>query len=56
MTEEKLNLIKNAQWSNDKKRKKNPYLVTTSYGKVISFIIIIGYLITIIFKRRILHL
>lgn len=56
MTEEKLNLIKKAQWSNDKKRKKNPYLVTTSYGKVISFIIIIGYLITIIFKRRILHL
>ena len=56
MTEEKLNLIKKAQWSNDKKRKKNKYLVTTSYGKVISFIIIIGYLITIIFKRRILHL
>ncbi len=56
MTEEKLNLIKKAQWSTEKKRKKNPYLVTTSYGKVISFIIIIGYLLTIIFKRRILHL
>ncbi len=56
MTEEKLNLIKKAQWSNDKKRKKKPYLVTTSYGKVISFIIIIGYLVTIIFKRKILHL
>ena len=56
MTEEKIKHIKKAQWSNDKKRKKNPYLVTTSYGKVISFIIIIGYLITIIFKRRILHL
>ena len=55
MTAEKLDLIKKAQWSNDKKRKKNPYLITTSYGKVVSFIIIIVYLIIIIFKRRILQ-
>ncbi len=56
MTEKKLDLIKKAQWSTDKKRKKNPYLVSTSYGKIISFTIIIAYLITIIFKRRILQL
>ena len=56
MTEKKLSLIKKAQWDNNKKRKKKPYLVITSYGKVISFIIIIGYLMTIIFKRKILYL
>lgn len=56
MTEEKLNLIKNAQWNNEKKKKNKPYVVTTSYGKLISFSIIVIYLIIIIFKRKILKL
>ena len=56
MTEEKLNLIKNSQWDNEKKKKNKPYIVTTSYGKFISFLIIVIYLIIIIFKRKILKL
>lgn len=56
MTQKKLRLIKKAQWDDQKKKKKGPYLVTTSYGKFISLMIVIGYLITIIFKRRILKL
>jgi len=56
MTQKKLDLIKKAQWNEQKKRDKDPYLVTTSYGKFISFIIITSYLITILFKKKILKL
>ena len=56
MTQEKLDLIKKAQWNDQKKRDKDPYLVTTSYGKFVSFVIITSYLITILFKRKILKL
>ena len=56
MTEEKLNLIRNAQWNNEKKKTKKPYVITTSYGKFISFLIIVIYLVIIIFKRKILKL
>ena len=56
MTQIKLDLIKKAQWNDQKKRDKDPYLVTTSYGKFVSFIIITSYLITILFKKKILRL
>ena len=56
MTQKKLDLIKKAQWNDQKKRDKYPYLVTTSYGKFVSFVIITGYLITIFFKKKILKL
>jgi len=56
MTEKKLDLIKKAQWNDQKKRDKNPYLVTTSYGKFVSFVIITSYLIIILFKKKILKL
>ena len=56
MTQEKLDLIKKAQWNDQKKRDKDPYLVTTSYGKFVSFVIITSYLITIFFKKKILKL
>ena len=56
MTQKKLDLIKKAQWNDQKKRDKNPYLVTTSYGKFVSFVIITSYLITILFKKKILKL
>ena len=56
MTQKKLDLIKKAQWNEQKKRDKNPYLVTTSYGKFVSFVIITSYLITILFKKKILKL
>ena len=56
MTQKKLDLIKKAQWNDQKKRDKNPYIVTTSYGKFVSFVIITSYLITILFKKKILKL
>ena len=56
MTQKKLDLIKKAQWNDQKKRDKNPYIVTTSYGKFVSFFIITSYLITILFKKKILKL
>ncbi len=56
MTQKKLDLIKKAQWNDQKKRDKGPYLVTTSYGKFVSFAIITSYLIAIIFKKKILKL
>ncbi len=56
MTQKKLDLIKKAQWNDQKKKEKGPYLVTTSYGKFVSFIIITSYLITILFKKKILRL
>ena len=56
MTQKKLDLIKKAQWNDQKKRDKDPYLVTTSYGKFVSFVIITSYLITILFKKKILRL
>ena len=56
MTKKKLDLIKKAQWNDQKKKDKGPYLVTTSYGKFVSFIIITSYLITILFKKKILRL
>jgi len=56
MTQKKLDLIKKAQWSDQKKRDRDPYLVTTSYGKLVSLVIITGYLIIILFKKKILKL
>ena len=56
MTQKKLDLIKKAQWNDQKKRDKDPYLVTTSYGKFVSFVIITSYIITILFKKKILKL
>ena len=56
MTLKKFNLIKNAQWSTQMKREKNPYLISTSYGRITSFMIISLYLIIIIFKKRVLKL
>ncbi len=54
MTQKKLDLIKKAQWNDQKKRDKDPYLVTTSYGRFVSFVIITSYLITILFKKKLL--
>ena len=56
MTLKKFNLIKKAQWSTKVKRKRNPYLISTSYGKLFSFVIISFYLIMIIFKKKVLKL
>ena len=52
MTEEKFNLIRKSQWTQEMKLKQNPYSITTSYGKIITFLIVIWYLILILFKRN----
>ena len=52
MTERKFNLIKKNQWTQGMKLKEKPYVITTSHGKTITFIIVIWYLILITFKRN----
>jgi dephospho-CoA kinase len=52
MTEKKFNLINNSQWTFEKKEKKKPYIIITSYGKLITFIIVIFYLLKIKFKGK----
>ena len=52
MTEEKFNLINNSQWSFERKKNKKPFLISTSYGKLYSFINVLFYLLVIIFKEH----
>ena len=52
MTEEKFELIKNSQWSFEKKAKEKPYIINTSYGKLITFIIVIFYLFKIKYRGK----
>ena len=52
MTEEKFNLINNSQWSFERKKNKKPFLISTSYGKLYSFINVLFYLLVIIFKEQ----
>jgi len=51
MTHEKFDLIKKNQLSNEQRKKfnSNIFVVSTDYGKVISFIIILGYLFKVLF-------
>ena len=52
MTEKKFELINNSQWSFEKKEKEKPYIINTSYGKLITFIIVIFYLFKIKIRRK----
>ena len=52
MTEKKFELINNSQWSFEKKEKEKPYIINTSFGKLITFIIVIFYLIKIKFRGK----
>ena len=52
MTEKKFELINDSQWSFEKKEKKNPYIINTSFGKSITFIIVIFYLLKIKFRGK----
>ncbi len=49
MTEEKFELINNAQWNFEKKMKGNPFIINTSFGKIITFIFVMFYLVKIKF-------
>ena len=52
MTEEKFELINNSQWNFEKKEKEKPFIINTSFGKLITFIIVIFYLIKIKFRGK----
>ena len=53
MTKEKFDLINNAQWSYEKKKRMRPFVINTSFGKLISFIQVLVYLVIIITNRKI---
>ena len=52
MTEKNLNLINNSQWSFEKKKKEKPFIINTSFGKTITFILVLFYLLKIKFKGK----
>ena len=56
MNDEKFLLIKNNQWSDKRKRSKNPYIISTSYGKILTFILTLIFLLNIIFKEKVLKI
>ena len=47
MTEKKFQLINKSQWPFEKKIKENPFIISTSFGKTITFIIVMFYLLRI---------
>ena len=52
MTEKKFELINDSQWSFEKKEKERPFIINTSFGKLITFIIVIFYLFKIKFRGK----
>ena len=56
MTEEKLLLIKKNQWSDKRKCSENPYVINTSYGKPLTFILIMVALFNIIYKEKVINI
>ena len=52
MTEEKFELINKAQWSFERKMKKEPFIINTSFGKTITFILVLFYLLKIKFRVK----
>ena len=47
MTESKFNLINKSQWTFEKKIKEKPFVINTSFGKIITFFIVLIYLLKI---------
>ncbi len=52
MTEEKFELIKKSQWPVERKIKKKPFVISTSFGKAFTFLLVLFYLFTIKIKGR----
>tara|TARA_B100000963_G_C22401059_1_gene568875 strand:- start:65 stop:667 length:603 start_codon:yes stop_codon:yes gene_type:complete len=52
MTEKKFELINNSQWSFERKVKEKPYVINTSFGKVMTFIFVLILLFKIILKGK----
>ena len=55
MTEEKFKQINNAQWTFEQKKKMKPFIINTSYGKLLSFITVIIYLLIIVINGKTKH-
>ena len=53
MTEKKFQLINKSQWPFKKKIKENPFIITTSFGKTITFFIVLFYLLRIKIRGKI---
>ena len=52
MTEKKFELINKAQWSFERKIKGKPFVINTSFGKTITFTLVLFYLLNIKFRVR----
>ena len=55
MTEEKFKQINSAQWTYEQKKKMKPFIINTSYGKLLSFISVIIYLLIIVINGKTKH-
>lgn len=53
MTKEKFDSINDAQWNYEKKKKMKPFIINTSFGKLLSFIQVLLYLAIIITRRKV---
>ena len=56
MTEKKLLLIKKNQWSDKMKISQLPFIINTSFGKPITFVLTTFFLISIIIKEKVFKL
>ena len=54
MTKEKFISIKENQWSDEMKKEQKPYIINTTYGKILVFILLTFLLFTIFFKEKVL--
>ena len=54
MTAEKFISIKENQWSDEKKKEQKPYIINTTYGKILVFILLAFLLSSIFFKEKVL--
>jgi dephospho-CoA kinase len=54
MTEEKFMSIKKNQWSDEMKKEQKPFIINTTYWKILVFILLTFLLSTIFFKEKVL--
>ena len=52
MSQKKFELINDTQWSYEKKAKEKPFIINTSFGKTITFIVMLFHLFNIKFIRK----
>ena len=52
MTEKKFELLNSAQWSFEKKARRKPFIINTSFGKIFTFIFVLYYLLKIKFRVK----